>query len=151
MAEDRPHLRGPGVSAAAGQGAQQGQAHPGGRVLFPKVNGDLTRAHLPTGKPARLNRSRVLVVFCPGSADHLDHIEQGQLRRDASVTEDLDPVSLAACNTSGWHPINPEIELAAFPPSPSLYSGSIFFFCAPPQRVSLDEVMKKASREEKKL
>lgn len=109
LAEDRPHLWGPGVSSAAGQGAQQGQAHPGSRVLFTKINGNLSWAHLPTQKPSIFNQSHVLIVFCLYSADHLDHIEQGQLRRDASITEDLNPISLTACNRNYSHLINPKL------------------------------------------
>ena len=68
-AQDRAHLRGPGVPRTAGEGPQQGQAHPGGGVLLPEIQRDLPRAHL-------------------------DHVQQGQLSGHATVTEHLDPVPL---------------------------------------------------------
>lgn len=51
LAEDRSHLRRPGVPGAAGQSAQQREAHPGGRVLFAEVDGDLAWAHLRQNTP----------------------------------------------------------------------------------------------------
>ena len=87
---------------------------------------------------------------------YLYHKQQCQLCGNSSVTEDLDPVPLAPWRTQTVRTFKLNLKKTktgntASRLSPSLYSGSIFFFCVAPQRVSLEEVMKKASREEKKL
>ena len=46
MAEDGPHLRRPGVPRAARERAEKREAHPGGRVLLPEIDGDLAWTHL---------------------------------------------------------------------------------------------------------
>lgn len=67
------------------------------------------------------------------SAAHLDHVEQGQLRRDASVTEDLDPVALTVCNTNSSHRIDPKPETAAFRPLTfSVLRVDLLLLCSAP-------------------